>query len=177
MVQKTVMDAESINEAARRIAAEIIDRNSVLDKLGIIGLRSRGIHFAKRIADEIERATEFRPSLGIVDITLYRDDLRRQTQWPSVMKTDIPFSVENQDIILVDDVVYTGRTTRAAIEAIMDYGRPGSVQLAALVDRGHRELPIQPDYVGISLETSEHEKVEVRLSEMDGKDEVVVVGG
>ena len=176
MAQKTVMDAESITEAARRIAAEIIDRNSDLDKLKIIGLRSRGIHLAKRIADEIERATEFRPSLGIVDITLYRDDLRRQTQWPSVMKTDIPFSVEDQDIILVDDVVYTARTARAAIEAIMDYGRPSSIQLAALVDRGHRELPIQPDYVGISLETSEHEKVEVHLSEMDGKDEVVVVG-
>ena len=115
--------------------------------------------------------------MGTLDITLYRDDLRRKTEWPKVEKTEIPFSVEDKEVVLVDDVIYTGRTTRAALEEIMDFGRPSSIQLAAMVDRGHRELPIQADYVGIKVNTLSTEEVRVHLKETDGKDEVIVLKG
>lgn len=175
MPDKTVMNQSSINRTISRMVNEILERNSGADDIVIIGVRTRGVHIAERIARGIEKLEGIRPPLGTLDITLYRDDLRQKTEWPKVEKTEIPFSVEDKKVVLVDDVIYTGRTTRAAIEAIMDFGRPASIQLAALIDRGHRELPIQADYTGSKINTLDSEKVRVLLKETDGKDEVLVV--
>ena len=175
MKSKVIMDSETITRALSRIAHEILERNKGAKELRIIGIRRRGIHLARRLADKIQELEGIRPPLGTLDITLYRDDFRRRSDWPSVKKTEIPFPVEDKNVILVDDVLYTGRTTRAAIEAIMDYGRPASIQLAVLVDRGgHRELPIQADYVGIKVTTMRTQKVDVLLRELDERDEVIV---
>lgn len=176
MKSKVIMDSETITLALSRIAHEILKRNKGAKELRIIGIRRRGIHLARRLVDKIQELTGIKPPLGTLDITLYRDDFRRRTDWPSVQKTEIPFSVEDKNVILVDDVLYTGRTTRAAIEAIMDYGRPASIQLAVLVDRGgHRELPIQADYMGIKVMTIRTQKVDVLLKELDGRDEAIVL--
>jgi pyrimidine operon attenuation protein / uracil phosphoribosyltransferase len=175
MSTKVIMDSETIARAISRIAHEILERNKGAKELRIVGIRTRGIHIARRIADEIDELEGIKPPLGTLDITLYRDDFRRRGDVPRVQKTEIPFSVEDKNVILVDDVLYTGRTTRAAIDAIMDYGRPVSIQLVVLVDRGHRELPIQADYIGIKVMTLRNENVDVRLKETDGVDEVVVV--
>jgi pyrimidine operon attenuation protein/uracil phosphoribosyltransferase len=176
MPTKVIMDSETIARAISRIAHEILERNKGAKDLRIIGIRTRGIHLARRIADKIEELEGIKPPLGTLDITLYRDDFRRRSDWPKVQKTEIPFSVEDKSVILVDDVLYTGRTTRAAIEAIMDYGRPASIQLVVLVDRrDYRELPIQADYVGTRIMTLKTEKVDVLLKETDSKDEVLVV--
>lgn len=175
MSTKVIMDSETMSRTISRIAHEILERNKGAKELRIIGIRTRGIHIARRIADKIEELEGIKPPLGTLDITLYRDDFRRRSDMPKVQKTEIPFSVEDKNVILVDDVLYTGRTTRAAIDAIMDYGRPASIQLVVLVDRGHRELPIQADYVGIKVMTLKNENVEVHLKETDGVDEVIVV--
>ncbi|MER3446868.1 MAG: bifunctional pyr operon transcriptional regulator/uracil phosphoribosyltransferase PyrR [Candidatus Dadabacteria bacterium] len=175
MSNKVIMDSETIARAISRIAHEILERNKGAKELRIVGIRTRGIHIARRIADKIEELEGIKPPIGTLDITLYRDDFRRRSDMPKVQKTEIPFSVEDKNVILVDDVLYTGRTTRAAIDAIMDYGRPASIQLVVLVDRGHRELPIQADYVGIKVLTLRNENVNVHLKETDGVDEVVVV--
>ncbi|HEY7535360.1 MAG TPA: bifunctional pyr operon transcriptional regulator/uracil phosphoribosyltransferase PyrR [Thermodesulfobacteriota bacterium] len=176
MNSRVIMDSETITRALSRIAHEILERNKGAQGLRIIGIRTNGIHLAKRIADKIQELEGINPPLGTLDITLYRDDFRRRTDWPSVQKTEIPFSVEEKNVILVDDVLYTGRTTRAAIDAIMDYGRPTSIQLAVLVDRGgHRELPIQADYIGIKVMTISTEKVVVLIKELDGRDEAIVL--
>lgn len=177
MPNKTVMDVDSINRTIQRIVNQILERNNGAEDLAIIGVRTRGVYLAERIAAEIDKLEGIRPLMGTLDISLYRDDLRRKTEWPKVKKTEIPFTVEDKKVILVDDVIYTGRTTRAAIEEIMDYGRPSSIQLAVLVDRGHRELPIQADYVGVKLNTLSTEEVRVHLKEADGKDEVLLVQG
>jgi pyrimidine operon attenuation protein/uracil phosphoribosyltransferase len=176
MKSKVIMDSETITRALSRIAHEILERNKGAKELRIIGIRRRGIHLARRLVDKIQELAGIKPPLGTLDITLYRDDFRRRTDWPSVQKTEIPFSVEDKNVILVDDVLYTGRTTRAAIEAIMDYGRPASIQLAVLVDMGgHRELPIQADYMGIKVMTIRTQKVDVLLKELDGRDEAIVL--
>ncbi len=175
MSTKVIMDSETMSRTISRIAHEILERNKGAKELRIIGIRTRGIHIAQRIADKIEELEGIKPPLGTLDITLYRDDFRRRSDMPKVQKTEIPFSVEDKNVVLVDDVLYTGRTTRAAIDAIMDYGRPASIQLVVLVDRGHRELPIQADYVGIKVMTLKNENVEVHLKETDGVDEVIVV--
>lgn len=175
MSTKVIMDSETMSRTISRIAHEILERNKGAKELRIIGIRTRGIHIAQRIADKIEELEGIKPPLGTLDITLYRDDFRRRSDMPKVQKTKIPFSVEDKNVVLVDDVLYTGRTTRAAIDAIMDYGRPASIQLVVLVDRGHRELPIQADYVGIKVMTLKNENVEVHLKETDGVDEVIVV--
>lgn len=175
MSTKVIMDSETIARAVSRIAHEILERNKGARELRIVGIRTRGIHIARRIADKIKELEGITPPLGTLDITLYRDDLRRRSDVPKVQKTEIPFSVEDKNVILVDDVLYTGRTTRAAIDAIMDYGRPVSIQHVVLVDRGHRELPIQADYIGIKVTTLRNENVDVHLKETDGVDEVVVV--
>jgi pyrimidine operon attenuation protein/uracil phosphoribosyltransferase len=175
MSTKVIMDSETIARAVSRIAHEILERNKGEKELRIVGIRTRGIHIARRIADKIEELEGIKPPLGTLDITLYRDDFRRRSDIPKVQKTEIPFSVEDKNVILVDDVLYTGRTTRAAIDAIMDYGRPASIQLVVLVDRGHRELPIQADYMGIKVMTLQNENVDVHLKETDGVDEVIVV--
>ncbi len=174
MTIKVLMDSGSVKETISRIASEIIERNRGAKELGIIGVRTRGVHIAERIADNIEKLEKVRPDIGVLDIALYRDDLRKNTEWPEVKKSDISFQVEQRNVVLVDDVIYTGRTTRAAIEAIMDYGRPTRIELVAFIDRGHRELPIQPDYVGLEVKTNSSEQVVVRLKEVDGSDEVIV---
>ncbi|HVY54708.1 MAG TPA: bifunctional pyr operon transcriptional regulator/uracil phosphoribosyltransferase PyrR [Thermodesulfobacteriota bacterium] len=175
MPTRTVMDSDSVNRTISRIVNQILERNNGARELAIIGIRTRGVYIAERIASEIEKLEGIKPPLGTLDITLYRDDLRHKAEWPKVKKTEIPFTVEDKKVILVDDVIYTGRTTRAAIDEIMDYGRPSSIQLVALVDRGLRELPIQPDYAGSKLDTLSSEEVKVHLKEADGKDEVVIV--
>jgi pyrimidine operon attenuation protein/uracil phosphoribosyltransferase len=174
---RLVMDPVAIQRALVRIAHEILERNKGLADLALVGIRSRGIHIAKRIQRaiaEIEGSANL--PFGVVDITLYRDDLDRGLQNPVVQGTDIPFPVGGKRILLVDDVLFTGRTIRAAMDALVDFGRPQSIQLAVLVDRGHRELPIRADYVGKNLPTSLREQVQVRLAEADGVDEVVIEG-
>jgi pyrimidine operon attenuation protein/uracil phosphoribosyltransferase len=174
---RLVMDPVAIQRALVRIAHEILERNKGLADLALVGIRSRGIHIAKRIQRaiaEIEGSANI--PFGVVDITLYRDDLDRGLQNPVVQGTDIPFPVGGKRILLVDDVLFTGRTIRAAMDALVDFGRPQSIQLAVLVDRGHRELPIRADYVGKNLPTSLREQVQVRLAEADGVDEVVIEG-
>lgn len=175
MPTRTVMDSDSVNRTISRIVNQILERNNGPRDLAIIGIRTRGVYIAERIAGEIEKLEGIRPPMGILDISFYRDDLMRKTEWPNVKKTEIPFPVEDKKIILADDVIFTGRTTRAAIDEIMDYGRPSSIQLAVLVDRGHRELPIQADYTGIKLSTLSTEEVRVHLKEADGRDEVIIV--
>lgn len=177
MAKNVLMDSETIDRTIVRITSEILEKNKGAKELVIIGVRTRGVHVAERIANRINKLEKIDPPMGTLDITLYRDDLRRKTEWPKVEKTEIPFSVEDKEVILVDDVIYTGRTTRAALEEIMDFGRPSTIQLVTMVDRGHRELPIQPDYVGIKVDTLSSEKVRVHLEETDGKDEVIVRKG
>lgn len=169
------MDGRAIQRALVRIAHEILERNKGTAGLALVGIRSRGIHLAERIRRTIQEIEGGAPvPYGVVDITLYRDDLDRGVQNPEVRGTDIPFAVEARRILLVDDVLFTGRTIRAAMDALVDFGRPQSIQLAVLVDRGHRELPIRADYVGKNLPTSRAEQVHVRLAEADGIDEVVI---
>lgn len=173
---RVVMDADAVRRAVTRIAHEILEHNKGTSRLALVGIRSRGVHIADRIAAVVESIEGVAVPRGIVDITLYRDDLSRAEQTPHVRGTEIPFPVEEKRIVLVDDVLYTGRTIRAAMDALMDFGRPENIQLAVLVDRGHRELPIRPDYVGKNLPTSRHQSVQVRLRECDGVDEVELEG-
>ena len=174
-----VMDADRIGRTLTRIAHEIVERNKGTDDLALVGVRTRGVPLARRIARTLREITGEEIPTGSLDITLYRDDLMRNAVGPQplVRKTDIQFSIDNRKILLVDDVLYTGRTTRAALDALIDYGRPKAIQLIVLVDRGHRELPIKADYVGKNLPTSPAESVQVRLIEIDGEDEVVLETG
>src|SRR5215471_9385494 len=171
-----VMDADRIGRSLARIAHEILERNKGVDDLALIGVRSRGVPLAKRLARQIKEITGDDVPAGALDITLYRDDLMRHAVGPQplVRRTEIPFSIDGKRILLVDDVLYTGRTIRAALDALIDFGRPQSIQLVVLVDRGHRELPIKADYVGKNLPTSASESVQVHLTEIDGRDEVEV---
>jgi pyrimidine operon attenuation protein/uracil phosphoribosyltransferase len=171
-----VMDADRVGRTLTRIAHEILERNRSLDEIALVGIRSRGEHLARRLADRLASITGKPVPTGALDITLYRDDLMRQAVGPQplVRKTDIPFSIDERIILLVDDVLYTGRTVRAALDALIDFGRPQAIQLIVLVDRGHRELPIKADYVGKNLPTSRRESVQVLLEEVDGHDEVVI---
>ena len=170
------MDAERVGRTLMRIAHEIVEKNRSLDDLAIVGVRTRGVPIAKRLAQNIAAIAGRELPTGVLDITLYRDDLMRQPVGPQpvVRSTEIPFSIYGRRILLVDDVLYTGRTVRAALDALIDFGRPRSIQLVVLVDRGHRELPIKPDYVGKNLPTSPKESVQVRLVEIDGRDEVAI---
>jgi pyrimidine operon attenuation protein/uracil phosphoribosyltransferase len=171
------MDADTIRRAITRMAHEIVERNKNLERMVLIGIRTRGVHLAARLADALRTIEGTRPPTGVLDITLYRDDLpdRGQPDRPIVRTTDVSVPVAGQDIVLVDDVLFTGRTVRAALDALIDMGRPASIQLAVLIDRGHRELPIRPDYVGKNLPTSRREEIAVRLSETDGIDEVIIL--
>jgi pyrimidine operon attenuation protein/uracil phosphoribosyltransferase len=173
------MDADRIGRTLTRIAHEIVERNKGVDDLALVGVRTRGVHIARRLARALREITSEDIPTGALDITLYRDDLMRQAVGPQplVRRTEIPFSIDNRKILLVDDVLYTGRTTRAALDALIDFGRPKAIQLIVLVDRGHRELPIKADYVGKNLPTSSEESVRVRLQETDGQDEVVLQEG
>ena len=171
-----VMDADRISRTLTRIAHEIVERNKGVEDLALVGVRTRGVPIARRIARALREITGHVVPTGALDITLYRDDLMRHAVGPQpvVRRTEIQFSIDNRRILLVDDVLYTGRTTRAALDALIDFGRPKMIQLIVLVDRGHRELPIKADYVGKSLPTSSEESVQVRLQESDGVDEVVL---
>lgn len=169
-----LMDGDAIERALTRIAHEIIEKNRGAETVAIVGIRNRGEHLGKRIASIIGKIKGAETPLGILDITLYRDDLTDLAQQPIVHETRIDFDVSDKDIILVDDVLYTGRTIRCALSELIDFGRPKSIQLAVLVDRGHRELPIRADYAGKNVPTAEDEVVEVRLKESDGKDEVIL---
>ena len=172
----TVMDEKSIRQALRRIAHEIVERNENIENLVLIGIRSRGVPLAKRLQNILNEIEKVKLPLGILDITLYRDDLSQKLVNPKVHTTDVPFDLSGRDVVMVDDVLYTGRTTRAAMDALIDLGRPASIQLAALVDRGHRELPIRADYVGKNIPTSSSEQVEVKLKELDNADQVDILG-
>jgi pyrimidine operon attenuation protein / uracil phosphoribosyltransferase len=174
-----VMDADRIGRTLTRIAHEIVERNKGVDDLALVGVRRRGVPLARRLARSLREITGHDVPTGALDITLYRDDLMRHAvgPQPQVRRTEIQFSIDNRKILLVDDVLYTGRTTRAALDALIDFGRPKAIQLIVLVDRGHRELPIKADYVGKNLPTSPDESVQVRLLEIDGQDEVVLDGG
>ena len=171
-----VMDADRISRTLTRIAHEIVERNKGVEDLALVGVRTRGVHIARRLARTLREITRNDIPTGALDITLYRDDLMRFAVGPQpvVRRTEIPFSIDDKKILLVDDVLYTGRTTRAALDALIDFGRPKAIQLIVLVDRGHRELPIKADYVGKNLPTNPEESVRVRLQETDGQDEVVL---
>ena len=169
-----VMDAEAIRRAAARIAHEILERNKGSRDLALVGIRTRGAILAQRLAKAIEAIDAHPVPVGALDITLYRDDLSRIAPNPVVHATEIPFDVTELHLVLVDDVLFTGRTVRAALNALTDLGRPKTIQLAVLVDRGHRELPIRADFVGKNIPTNQRERVEVRLGELDEKDEVVI---
>jgi pyrimidine operon attenuation protein / uracil phosphoribosyltransferase len=172
-----IMDADRMSRALTRISHEILERNRGTSELALIGIRTRGVPLARRIAHTLHTINHEDVPTGSLDITLYRDDLMRQPvgAQPVVRRTEIPFSIDDRRILLVDDVLYTGRTIRAALDALIEFGRPRAIQLIVLVDRGHRELPIKADYVGKNLPTSPKQSVQVRLHEIDGDDEVLLV--
>ena len=173
-----VMDADRMSRALTRIAHEILERNRGLDEVALVGIRTRGVPIARRLGQLLREINGDHVPTGSLDITLYRDDLMRNAVGPQpvVRRTEIPFSIDDRRILLVDDVLYTGRTTRAALDALIDFGRPKGIQLIVLVDRGHRELPIKADYVGKNIPTSPEESVQVRLQEIDGVDEILIEG-
>ncbi len=171
-----ILDKEAIARALMRIAHEVLEKSKGTGNLCLVGIRNRGVYLAHRLAECIEKIENQEVPVGTLDITLYRDDLTLIAAQPVVHKTEIAFTIQDKNLVLVDDVLYTGRTVRAALDALIDFGRPKSIQLAVLVDRGHRELPVRADYVGKNVPTSANETVEVRLREVDGKDEVVIVG-
>jgi pyrimidine operon attenuation protein / uracil phosphoribosyltransferase len=172
----TVLDEQAIRRALIRIAHEIIERNKGIEDCVLVGIRTRGIYIAKRLAERIEQIEGASIDVGELDITLYRDDLtvKTENQEPHVNGSDIPVNITNKKVILIDDVLYTGRTVRGAMDALIDIGRPAAIQLAVLVDRGHRELPIRADFVGKNIPTSSAEKIVVELSEVDSRDRVSI---
>lgn len=177
MSQKAVvLDEQAISRALTRIAHQIIEKNKGIDDSILVGIRTRGIYLAERLAAKIEEIEGKSIPVGEIDITLYRDDLSKKTdnQEPLVKGSDIPVEISDKKVILVDDVLYTGRTVRAGLDALMDIGRPAVIQLAVLVDRGHRELPVRADYVGKNVPTSSDEKIVVELSEVDQVDQVSI---
>jgi pyrimidine operon attenuation protein / uracil phosphoribosyltransferase len=175
MPVKIIMTAEDIRRTLARIAHEIIERNKTTENLVLVGLHTRGVPLAKRLAESIEKYEKTTLIVGALDFSLYRDDLDPAEAKTSLQRTDIPSDINSKSVILVDDVIYTGRSIRAAMDALIDLGRPRSIQLAVLVDRGHREMPIRADYVGKNIPTARHEKIQVHLIETDGSDEVAIV--
>lgn len=176
IIKKTsIMDADGIRRALIRIAHEITEKNRGVENVALVGIRTRGVPLAARIAEEIQKIENVEVPVGSLDITLYRDDLTTMGYNPVIHGTEIDFDVTGKHIVLVDDVLYTGRTIRAALDAIIDMGRPNSIQLAVLIDRGHRELPIRADYAGKNVPTSRRETIEVALQE-EGKEDEVILG-
>ncbi|WP_307474685.1 bifunctional pyr operon transcriptional regulator/uracil phosphoribosyltransferase PyrR [Cytobacillus purgationiresistens] len=177
MPQKAnVLDEQAIRRALTRIAHEIIEKNKGIEDCVLIGIKTRGIYLANRLAEKIEQIEGAQVAVGEIDITLYRDDLTKKTdnQEPLVKGSDIPIDINEKKVIVIDDVLYTGRTVRAALDALIDIGRPASIQLAVLVDRGHRELPIRADFVGKNIPTSSSERIVVELNEVDESDQVTI---
>ena len=173
-IKAKIMDDRKMKRAFQRITTEIIERNRDLSTVVIIGIQTRGVHIARRIKKMIKSLEKIDIPFGVLDITFYRDDFSEVEPKHIIKKTEIPFSITSRDVVLVDDVVFTGRTIRAAMDGLFDLGRPSSIQLLTFIDRGHRELPISPDYVGKFLPTSRREKVQVRLREIDETDEVLI---
>ena len=175
MTRKTVMTPEDISRSLARIAHEIMERNKTTEHLILVGMHTRGVPLAKRLAINMETFEGLEIPVGALDISLYRDDLSSLDSQPTVQRTDIPVNIDDRSVVLVDDVLYTGRSIRAAMDALIDLGRPRSIQLAVLVDRGHRELPVRADYVGKNIPSSRHEEIQVQLVETDGVDGVFIV--
>lgn len=174
MSGREIMTADEIRRATVRISHEIVEKQAGTDGLVLVGIQRRGVPLARRIADAIEEHEGVRLAVGALDITFYRDDLSMVAQQPVVKGTDLPFDLNGRTVVLVDDVLYTGRTIRAAMDALVDFGRPQAIRLAVLVDRGHRELPIRADHVGKNVPTSREEQVRVHLGELDGEDGVTI---
>ncbi len=170
-----LLDANQMHRTLRRLSHEIIERNKNLNELAIVGIRTRGVYLASRIRNNIKEIEGIELPFGVLDITLYRDDLTLIAEQPQVKGTELNFDLNGKNIILVDDVLFTGRTVRCALDELIDFGRPKAIQLAVLIDRGHRELPIRADYVGKNIPTSLDEFVEVRVKEIDGEDEVILL--
>ncbi len=174
-IKAKIIDEAGLNRTITRLAHEILERNKGSENIILIGMRTRGEFVAKRILDKITEIDKSEPELGILDATLYRDDFRTRLKQPEVSVTDITFDITEKDIVLIDDVLYTGRTTRAALDAVMDLGRPSSIQFCVLVDRGHREMPIIADFVGKNIPTSINEEVKVKMKEIDDEDAVYLI--
>ncbi|MTT32035.1 bifunctional pyr operon transcriptional regulator/uracil phosphoribosyltransferase PyrR [Terrilactibacillus sp. BCM23-1] len=174
MAEKSIMDAQAIRRALTRLSHEIIERNKGVNHVVLAGVKTRGVFIAERLAERIKQIEGQKLNVGEIDITLYRDDVKKKSLEPELKETHIPVAVENKTVIIVDDVLYTGRTARAAMEAIMDIGRPERIQLAVLIDRGHRELPIRPDYIGKNVPTSKSEIIAVHIEEVDQEDGVFI---
>jgi len=175
MTKKIIMTPEDMRRSLARIAHEIIERNKTTEHLVLVGMHTRGVPLAKRLVARMEDLDGLKIPVGALDISLYRDDLSSLNPQPTVQRTDIPVNIDGKSIVLVDDVLYTGRSIRAAMDALIDLGRPQSIQLAVLIDRGHRELPIRADYVGKNIPSARHEEIQVQLVETDGVDGVVIV--
>ncbi len=169
------MSAEDLNRTYLRFAHQFMEPHEDPSQLALIGMQTRGVHMGRRILEHIEGEFDYRPDFGVLDVTFYRDDFRTKLKMPQVKVTEIPFDLYERDIVLIDDVLYTGRTLRSAMDAIMDYGRPRSIKFCCMVDRGHRELPMSADYVGTELPTHVQEEVRVKVQELDGEDAVYVV--
>ena len=174
-IKATIIDSEGLNRTITRLAHEILERNKGSKNLVLIGMRTRGEFLAKRIQQKIKEIDGTDTNLGVLDTTLYRDDFRTRLKQPEVSVTEIKFDLTEKDIILIDDVLYTGRSTRSALDALMDMGRPNTIQLCVLVDRGHREMPIKADFVGKNIPTSINEEVKVKMTEVDDEDAVYLV--
>ncbi len=174
---KEILNSKDLKRALRRIAHEIIEKNKGIENLCLVGIQRGGIILAKRLASQIESIEGGHIEVGALDITLYRDDFNIKKEQPVVKTTDIPFSITDKTVVLVDDVLFTGRSIRAAMDALIDFGRPASIQLAVLMDRGHRELPIRADYVGKNIPTTFKDRVEVYLEEENKQDKVVLISG
>ena len=168
------MDTQGLSRTLKRLAHEIVERNRGVGDVAVVGIRNRGDVLARSLVSVLNQI-EGEVPMGVLDITLYRDDFQRVTESPVIRETDIPFDIADKRVVLVDDVLYTGRTIRAALDALMDFGRPASIQLAVLIDRGHRELPITADYVGQTVKTAPGEDIQVRLKETDGEDSVLLI--
>ena len=177
MPKKEVIDEVTMKRALTRITYEIIERNRGIDNLVLVGIKTRGIYIAQRIADRLEQLEGVKVPVGALDITLYRDDKKRHKEEPELNSSDIAISLEGKEVILVDDVLFTGRTIRAALDAVMDFGRPRRISLAVLVDRGHRELPIRADFVGKNIPTALTEEIIVEVEETDGQDRILINSG
>ena len=175
MSEKEIVDKMTMNRALTRITYEIIERHKGIEDIVLIGIKTRGIYLANRIAERLKQLEGIEVPVGEIDITLYRDDKHQiSNDEPTINASDVPFSIENKEVILVDDVIFTGRTIRAALDATMDLGRPDKISLAVLVDRGHRELPIRADYVGKNIPTSKSEQITVSVEEVDGSDRILI---